>query len=391
MDEKKPKDELTNAVQVIKAAILQSQVKALKAVNQEQLALYYGIGRFVSVNTRNKNWGKGVIDAISEQLRKEIPGLRGFSARNIKNMRTFYEEWQTLEQGNSAVATAEIEKGQDLFVETNKNLAVTTAENDSNRQIHQLQLTNLPDFPVVAFLSIGFTHHTTILAKAKTYEERIFYIQFASDTKIKVEDLEQVIDDDLFHHQGRLPNNFKKTIPNQLQAFRAISMFKDEYLMDFVNAEELFVRDKDRDERVVEQSIIQNVKEFIMTFGKDFAFVGNQYHLEKFGVEEFPDLLFFNRELSALVCVELKAGPFKTAYLGQLAGYLRILDDEVKKPNENPSIGIILCKSANKKFVEYVIQDYDKPMGVATYKTAADMDERLKKLLPSVEDLEKLL
>jgi hypothetical protein len=142
---------------------------------------------------------------------------------------------------------------------------------------------------------------------------------------------------------------------------------------------------------VIEQRIVQNVKEFIMTFGKDFTFVGNQYHLEKFGVEEFPDLLFFNRELAALVCVELKDGPFRTSYLGQLAGYLRILDDEVRKPNENPSIGIILCKSANKKFVEYVIQDYDKPMGVATYKTTADMDERLKRLLPPVEELEKLL
>ena len=108
-------------------------------------------------------------------------------------------------------------------------------------------------------------------------------------------------------------------------------------------------------------------------------------------MEEFPDLLFFNRELAALVCVELKDGPFRTSYLGQLAGYLRILDDEVRKPNENPSIGIILCKSANKKFVEYVIQDYDKPMGVATYKTTADMDERLKRLLPPVEELEKLL
>ena len=196
---------------------------------------------------------------------------------------------------------------------------------------------------------------------------------------------------DFYKHQGELPNNFKKTISDQLRAYRAITMFKDEYLLDFINTEELFVRDKDRDERVIEQSIVQNVKEFIMTFGKDFTFVGNQYHLEKFGIEEFPDLLFFNRELAALVCVELKDGPFRTSYLGQLAGYLRILDDEVRKPNENPSIGIILCKSANKKFVEYVIQDYDKPMGVATYKTAADMDERLKKLLPSVEELEKLL
>ena len=245
--------------------------------------------------------------------------------------------------------------------------------------------------PISAFMNIGFTHHYAIISKVKDVEQRKFYIQFAADTKAKVEDLERIINDDLYSHQGELPNNFKKAIPDQLQAYRAITMFKDEYLLDFINTEELFIRDKDRDERVIEQRIVQNVKEFIMTFGKDFTFVGNQYRLEKFGVEEFPDLLFFNRELAALICVELKDGPFKTSYLGQLAGYLRILDDEVRKPNENPSIGIILCKSANKKFVEYVIQDYDKPMGVATYKTTADMDERLKKLLPPVEELEKLL
>ena len=221
--------------------------------------------------------------------------------------------------------------------------------------------------------------------------QRLFYIQLAADTKASVEELERMINEDLYQHRDNLPNNFIKAIPSQIQAYRAISMFKDDYLLDFINVEELFVRDKDRDERVIEQSIIHNVKDFIMTFGKDFTFVGNQYHLEKFGVEEFPDLLFYNRELTALVCVELKAGPFKTSYLGQLAGYLRILDDEVRKPHENPSIGILLCKSANKKFVEYVIQDYDKPMGVATYRTTADMDEKLKRLLPPVEELEKLL
>ena len=355
-------DATANAVQVIKAAILQSQQRALKAINQEQLALYYGIGRYVSANTRKKNWGKGSLAAISEQLRKELPGLKGFSATNLKNMRIFYEEWRMLENYNSSVQT-------DEFTEIN------------------------PDFPVVAFLSISFTHHTAILSQVKSYEERKFYIQFAADYKVKSEELEQLMKDGLYNHQGQLPNNFKKTIPDQLLAYRTIAMFKDEdeYLLDYINTEELFVRDKDRDEKLIEQGIINNVKNFIMTFGKDFTFVGNQYHLEKFGVEQFPDLLFFNRELSALVCVELKDGPFKTAYLGQLAGYLRILDDEVRKPNENPSIGIVLCKNANKKYVEYVIQDYDRPMGVATYKTSADMDDRLKKVLPSVEDLEKLL
>ena len=369
--------ELTNVVQIIKDAILQSQQRALSAINQEQLALYYAIGRYVSRNTRNKNWGKGFIEALSEQLRKELPGLRGFSAPSLRKMRTFYEEWQILSDNS--------------FVETNK---LTNTENNSfveTNKLTNLQFKIDANFPISAFLNIGFTHHYAILTKVKDTEQRKFYIQYAADTKAKVEELEQVINENLFQHQGLLANNFKKTIPDQLQAYRTISMFKDEYLLDFINTEELFIREKDRDERLIEQSIIQNIKEFIMTFGKDFTFVGNQYHLEKFGVEEFPDLLFFNRELAALVCVELKDGPFKTSYLGQLAGYLRILDDEVRKPNENPSIGIILCKSANKKFVEYVIQDYDKPMGVATYKTTAQMDERLKKLLPPVEELEKLL
>ncbi|WP_455606833.1 PDDEXK nuclease domain-containing protein [Bacteroides sp.] len=369
--------ELTNAVKAIIGAILQSQQRALGAINQEQLALYYGIGRFVSVNTRNKNWGKGFIEAISEQLRKELPGLRGFSAASLRKMRTFYEEWRLLSDSSFVETNNLISEEQNSFVETNE-LPTVQFKIDAN-------------FPISAFMNIGFTHHYTIISKVKDEEQRKFYIQFAADTKAKVEDLERIINDDLYSRQGELPNNFKKNIPDQLQAYRAITMFKDEYLLDFINTEELFIRDKDRDERVIEQSIVQNVKEFIMTFGKDFTFVGNQYHLEKFGVEEFPDLLFFNRELAALICVELKDGPFKTNYLGQLAAYLRILDDEVRKPNENPSIGIILCKSANKKFVEYVIQDYDKPMGVATYKTAADMDERLKKLLPPVEELEKLL
>ena len=369
--------ELTNAVQTIKGAILQSQQRALAVINQEQLALYYGIGRFVSKNTRNKNWGKGFIAAVSEQLRKELPGLRGFSAASLRKMRTFYEEWQMLSDNS--------------FVETNKLVETESNSFVGTNELQTIQFKIDANFPIAAFMNIGFTHHYVIISKVKDVEQRKFYIQFAADTKAKVEDLEQIINDDLYSHQGELPNNFKKTIPDQLQAYRAITMFKDEYLLDFINTEELFIRDKDRDERVIEQRIVQNVKEFIMTFGKDFTCVGNQYHLEKFGVEEFPDLLFFNRELAALVCVELKDGPFRTSYLGQLAGYLRILDDEVRKPNENSSIGIILCKSANKKFVEYVIQDYDKPMGVATYKTTADMDERLKRLLPPVEELEKLL
>lgn len=152
--------------------------------------------------------------------------------------------------------------------------------------------------------------------------------------------------------------------------------------------EELEERDNSYiDERMVEQQIVHNIKKFIMAFGTDFTFVGNQYHLEKFGIEQFPDLLFYNRELQALVCVELKMGDFKPIYLGQLSAYLRILDTEVKKPHENPSIGIVLCKTAHKAFVEFLLDSYNSPMGVATYKTPED----IKRLLPSEEQLTQLL
>ena len=207
-----------------------------------------------------------------------------------------------------------------------------------------------------------------------------------------MEALERLIKQQAYEHQEKVPNNFTQTLSNSSLARKAVMMFKDSYMLEFINTEEIGERDiQDIDERVVEQQIVQNIKQFIMTFGRDFSFIGNQYHLEIYGVEFFPDLLFFNRELNALVVVELKLGEFKTSYLAQLTTYLRILDDHVRKPHENPSIGIVLCKSANKDFVEYVIQDYNKPMGVATYQTGADMPDRLRNALPDIEQLKQLI
>ena len=172
---------------------------------------------------------------------------------------------------------------------------------------------------------------------------------------------------------------------------QAIRMFKDEYLLDFINVEDIDAQEEDVDERLVEQRIIHNIKRFIMTLGRDFTFVGNQYHLEIYGEEMWSDLLFFNRELNALVAIELKVGKFKPAYLGQLYTYLQVLDDKVRKPHENPSIGIVLCKSANYAFAEYAVRDYNKPLGVATYKTISDMPQEMQKTLPDIETLKELM
>ena len=374
--EEKLSTKYNDAVQQIKAAILKSQAKALAGVNQEQLALYYGIGRYISNNYRAGFWGKDAIETISRQLSAEMPGLRGFSPRNLRNMRTFYEQWSALDS-NLAVPTAEIGEG--------KNLAVATAKIDSEKELMAFSATELP---LAAFFSIGFTHHIAILTKTKTLEERKFYIQLCHDLHLKVEEIEQKIAEDTFHKQGTLPNNFNQTIPDYKQAFRAIQMFKDEYLLDYINVEQLGERDEDIDERVIEKEIVNNVKNFIMTFGKGFTFSGSQVHYDKLGHDHWVDLLFFNRILRATVVVELKKGKFKPSYLGQLSHYLHVIDDDDRLEWENAPVGIILCKDADRTFVEYVLQDYQRPMGVATYKTSQD---QLKELLPDEEEMKKLL
>lgn len=223
-------------------------------------------------------------------------------------------------------------------------------------------------------------------------DERLYYIRRCAREHLSVEALRRLIKVNAFTHREAMANNFSTTIPRDTDARKAVMMFKDEYALDFINVEQIGERDaEDVDERLVEQQIVQNIKQFIMTFGHDFAFVGNQYRMEMYGVEHYPDLVFFNRELNALVIVELKIGEFKTSYLGQLMGYLALADDHLRKPHENPAIGIVLCRSANKNYAEYMIRQYNKPMGVATYKTAEDMPEKMRKALPDIEELKKLL
>ena len=358
------------AVKTIKEAILRSQYRAAVSVNKEQLSLYYGIGRYVSENSRTGFWGKGAIEQISSLLQKELPGLRGFSATSIRNMRIFYEEWDKV-LNHPPLA-------DDLVLNEKLLLA----------EIHQPLA---DEFNWSDFLSIGFSHHTEIISKAKTLEARLFYIHECATRYWSKYTLRDYLKADLYSHRGTLPNNFAQTLPDTKQALKAVCSFKDEYLLDFINVEELDEQEEDLDEKIVEKAIVANVKKFIMTFGQDFSFIGNQYRMEVAGEEMFIDLLFFNRELNSLVAVELKSGKFRTSYLGQLNTYLSALDTYIRKPHENPSIGIILCREMNQTFVEFAVRDYNKPMGVATYRASKDMPERLRNALPDIEDLKKLL
>lgn len=360
---------IADAVKCIKSAILQSQSRAIKTISGEELSLYFGIGNYVSVQSRNNGWGKAVVNGISERLRKELPGLRGFSAENIRKMRAFAEFWKPYLSIQSSLTT-------ELQPANNMPVAI-----DSFSLQNWSSLTT--EIRRDEFLGISFTHHIEILHKTHDIHEVLFYIHQTILHQWSTRHLREALKTDLYKHGDyHIPNNFAETMPTPRQAIKAISMFKDEYLLDYINVEDIANEYEDVDERIVEKAIVRNIKKFIMTFGHDFAYVGNQYHLEAYGQELFPDLLFFNRELGCLVVVELKIGAFKNAYLGQLFGYLQILDDKIRKPHENPSIGIILCKEANKAYAEYAVRDYTKPMGIATYKTLDDMPEALRKTLP---------
>ncbi|GAB3808849.1 PDDEXK nuclease domain-containing protein [Spirosoma humi] len=329
----------------ISQQILQSRYRAARLVNRELLLLYYSVGRRLSEKVAAQHWGAKVLEQLSTDLQKQLPGLRGFSHRNLKNMRQFAEEYETL-IGQSSTA----------------------------------QLTN---FSIDVFLSVGFTHHILLINRSKDWTERWFYIQKAAGNQWTVDMLDWQIKARLYQKQGQLPNNFEQTLPNSLKE-TALQAFKDEYLLDFINVE------KD-DERVVEKGIVQNIREFILKMGTGFSFVGNQYRLVVDEQEFFVDLLFFNRQLQCLVAVELKRSEFKPAYLGQLSFYVNVLNDLVRLPHESPSIGILLCKEKSNAVVEYAFQGYNTPMGVATYQLSSDLPDHLRNVLPDPEALKKLL
>ena len=375
--ENTPTINVKKAVDVIKSAILQSQSRAVRMISGTQLSLYFGVGLYVSANSRKGTWGTAAIDEISEQLRKELPGLRGFSAKNIRNMRQFAEFWQPFLIHSPMASKMDID---DLQNEIEYDRFSLTKWSPLASEINREE-----------FLGISFSHHMEILHKTKNVEEVLRCIHEAVVHQWDKYTLRNILKVGVPEPEGTAPNNFMQTIPSARQAMKAIRMFKDEYLLDYINVEDIDAQEKDIDERLVEQRIIHNIKRFIMTLGRDFTFVGNQYHLEIFGEEMWSDLLFFNRELNALVAIELKIGKFKPMYLGQLQAYLQILDDKVRKPHENPSIGIVLCKSANQAYAEYAVRDYNKPMGVATYKTFSDMPKEMQHALPDIEELKKLM
>lgn len=346
----------------LKEAILQSRYQAARLVNKEMIALFFEIGKKISRNTKENAWGSKILEQISAELQNELPGIKGFSSGNLKKMRVFADFWQ-----------------EHLSIGS----AVPNQLENSVRAISSTVSNQIPENFADVFFSVSFSHHYIIASKSDTFEEAWFYLCKTVNEFWGFRNLEKQLKDKLYQQQGTLPNNFKAILNNE----KVLKTFKDEYLLDFINIED----PDEEDERLIENEIVRNIKKFILTIGSDFAFMGNQYRLIVEEQEYFIDLLFFNRKLQCLVAFELKTGKFKPEYLGKMNFYLSALDDTIKQSHENPSIGIILCKEKNNKIVEYSFKDFNKAMGVATYKTSNEIPEQYKEALPNAESLKKLL
>ncbi len=355
-------------IRQLKQQILSSRYIVAKIANAESLKLYFNIGKAIDIQAKEENWGAKVLDTISDRLQQELPGLRGFSASNLKKMRLFYNAWNDSELISSSVTN-----------QLNGIIIPIGSLSTNQLQIDE-ELKNY-------FASVSFTHHFEIISKIKNETDRWYYIKNTAINSWTVNHLRTELENQSHLQSQKLPNNFKNTMPEVLSN-KALRAFKDQYLLDFVNIEEA---DEEIDERVLEQEIVQNIKKFLMSLGSDFSFIGNQYRLKVSGDEYFIDLLFFHRGLQSLVAFELKRGKFKPEYIGKMNFYLSALDDLVKQPHENPSIGIILCKEKDDKKVEYSFRDFSKPMGVSIFKTTENLPAQFRKALPDAETLKKLL
>ncbi|MDL2231953.1 PDDEXK nuclease domain-containing protein [Ruminococcaceae bacterium OttesenSCG-928-L11] len=290
--------------------IERARENAFRAVNRELISMYWDIGQYISEKVKNGGWGKSVVANFSQFMQAEHPDIKGFSAQNIWRMKQFYETYCESE-----------------------NLSALLRE-------------------------ISWTNNLMIMSRAKTEEAREFYLLLSSKNNYSSRELERQINSMLFE-RAMISDERNKVFIAQNAGLAAL---RDSYILEFLDIPE------NHKEKELRKSIIANIKDFILEFGKDFTFVGEEYRVQVGNEDFYIDLLFYNRELSCLVAIELKVGKFKPAHLGQLEFYLEALDRDVKKPNENPSVGLILCTDKDDMVVEYALSRSLSPALVADYR-----------------------
>jgi predicted nuclease of restriction endonuclease-like (RecB) superfamily len=320
----------------IKQRIRFAQYEALKTVNKQMIALYWDIGQMIVTRQQEQSWGKSVVATLSKDLQTEFPDISGFSAANLWRMKLFYETYCH-----------------------NQKLAPMVRE-------------------------IGWTHNLVIVEKCKDDLEREFYIRMTRKFGWTKNVLIHQIENQTYEKTLLNQTNFEQTLSEEIRN-QAMLALKDEYTFDFLELAD------EHSERQLELAILAKVEPFLQEMGGMFAFLGSQYRLEIGEEEYFIDLLLYHRRLKCLVAVDLKIGKFLPEYVGKMQFYLAALDDKVKLADENPSVGIILCKSKNKTIVEYALRESNKPIGVATYRIVSTVPQELKDQLPAPEQVAKLL
>lgn len=325
-------DEYLNTLESIKEEIRSAQYKAAVNVNRELILLYYQIGQVIN---EHKTWGNKFIDNLAADIRMSFPGVTGYSVRNLKYMAKFAE-------------TYEIQFVQTLSAQ------------------------------------IPWSHNVALLDKVKDNDTRIWYMQKTIENGWSHSVLVHQIESGLYERQAIAEkiSNFERRLPAS-QSELAIQTIKDPYVFDFIPFKEDMV------ERDIEKALVKDVTKLLLELGTGFAFLGNQYHINVGGDDFYIDLLFYNLNLRCYVVVELKTGDFKPEYAGQINFYLSAVDGILKKEHDNPSIGLLLCKSKNNLVAEYSLKDMTKPIGVSEYKITRSLPEALEKQLPSVEDIQK--
>jgi predicted nuclease of restriction endonuclease-like (RecB) superfamily len=320
----------------LKARIYATQQRAARSVNTELLRLYWQIGHEILTRQAEQGWGTKVVDRLAQDLRTEFPEMRGFSPRNLKYMRAFAEAWPDVE-----------------FV--------------------QAVLAQLPWY-----------HQLALLDKLDSSETRCWYAAKAIENNWSRNVLALQIENRLHERSGTALTNFEASLPKP-QSDLARESLKDPYRFDFLGLS------NEAQEREVEHALVRHVTEFLLELGAGFAFVGRQVLIEVGGDEFFLDLLFYHLKLRCYVVIELKGGKFKPEHLGQLGFYLTAVDRQVKSESDNPTIGLLLCKSKNKVVAEYALGDKTQPMGIAEYKLLESLPEPLQTSLPSIEQIEREL
>lgn len=329
-------DDYTALLAEVKERVRSAQYEALKAVNKELIALYWDIGRMIVSRQGSGSWGKSVVQLLATDLQHEFPGIRGFSVQNLWYMRQFYLEYQG-----------------------NKKLQPLVGE-------------------------ISWAKNLQIMSRCKDPLEREFYIRMTKKFGWTKNVLIHQIENQSYEKTLLGQTNFDKTLTPKQRAQAKLAV-KDEYTFDFLEL------GKEHSERELERALIARIQDFLRAMGGLFAFVGSQFRLEVDGHEFYVDLLLFHRRLKCLVAVDLKIGEFEPEHVGKMQFYLTALDRQVREKNENPSIGIILCKEKNRTIVEYALHDSVKPIGVATYRMVRRLPKELKGMLPGPEEIAKLL